>query len=150
MRILRRFPVFVVALTALTIGLARPAGAATVTLHSTMIGANEVPGPGDPNATGSTVIQLNSDNGMVCYTIKTAGVTNPPLTAGHIHVGAAGVAGPVVIPLPLTGGPNLFGGCTFADPALVAKIIANPKGYYTNVHDAKYPAGVMRGQLSTF
>ncbi len=115
-----------------------------------MTGAMEVPGPGDPNASGSTVLQLNSDNGMVCYTIKTAGVTRPPLTAGHIHIGAAGVAGPVVIPLPLTGGPNLFGGCTFADPTLVAAIIANPGAYYTNVHDAQFPSGVMRGQLSSF
>jgi hypothetical protein len=118
-----------------------------VTLKSTMAGANEVPGPGDPNASGSTIVILNSVSGQVCYRITVRGISSP-LTAGHIHVGAAGVAGPVVIPFPAVvgNGPN-FAGCTFADPALVANIIANPAGYYTNVHNASFPSGVERGQL---
>jgi hypothetical protein len=148
MRLMRRFPIFVVTLAILTLGLARPAAAAaSVALHSTMIGANEVPGPGDPNASGSTVVVLNATTGMVCYTIKVQGISSP-LTAGHIHVGPAGVAGPVVIPFPLIGGNNSFAGCTKADKMLVQAIINNPGGYYTNVHNAQFPGGVIRGQLS--
>jgi len=150
MRLLRRFPVFMITLAMLTLGLARPAAAAaSVALHSTMVGANEVPGPGDPNAFGTTVVVLNPDTGSVCYTIKVQGISSP-LTAGHIHIGAASVAGPVVIPFPLTGKNGNFGGCTTASPTLVQSIISNPSGFYTNVHNAQFPGGVVRGQLAPF
>jgi CHRD domain len=117
-------------------------------LHSTMIGANEVPGPGDPNASGSTIVVLNSTTGQVCYVIKVMDISLP-LTRGHIHIGAAGVAGPVVIPFPLTGGRNTFAGCTTASKTLIQQIIDNPSGYYTNVHNAPFPGGAIRGQLSS-
>jgi hypothetical protein len=149
MRLLRRFPLLIGILAATTIGLARPAAAVHVAvLHSTMLGSNEVPGPGDPNASGSTTIVLNSASGSVCYVIHVAGLS-APLTAAHIHIGPTGVAGPVVIPLPLTGGPNNFAGCTTANSTLIQRIIDNPSGYYTNVHNAPFPAGVERGQLSS-
>jgi hypothetical protein len=38
-------------------------------------------------------------------------------------------------------------GCTTADPALVAMMVANPTGYYVNLHNARYAAGSMRCQL---
>jgi hypothetical protein len=90
---------------------------------------------------------MNAVSGQVCYRV-TARDISAPLTAGHIHKGSAGVAGPVVIPFPNVAGagPN-FSGCTTASPALVQAIIANPGGYYTNVHNAAFPGGVMRGQL---
>lgn len=148
MRLVRRFPIFMVALAMLSLGLARPAAASSgVALHSTMLGSNEVPGPGDPNASGSTVVVLNASTGSVCYVIKVTGIS-APLTAGHIHIGSAGVAGPVVIPFPLTGSHTSFAGCTTADKTLIKNIIANPSGYYTNVHNSQFPSGVIRGQLS--
>ncbi len=157
MRAVRRFPVVVAVLMLVGVGVgvagsASFSNAATTVhvavLHSTMIGANEVPGPGDPNASGSTVVTLNSTTGQVCYVLKVSGLS-APITAGHIHVGGPGVAGPVVIPFPLIGGPNTFAGCTTADKALIQSIIDNPGGYYTNVHNAPFPAGAMRGQLSS-
>jgi len=147
MRLLRRFPVFVAVLVAVTMGLVRPAAAQLGALHSTMLGANEVPKAGDPNASGSTFVVMESTTGKVCYVITVSGIS-APLTAGHIHVGAAGVAGPVVIPLPLTGGPNVFAGCTTAAKTLIKSILNNPSGYYTNVHNPQFPGGVIRGQLS--
>ncbi len=156
MRVLRRFPVLMAVLSLSMVGLAGSAGFVqptstrhVATLHSTMIAANEIPGPGDPNASGSTVIVLNANSGTVCYVIRVSGISSP-ITAGHIHVGDATVAGPVVIPFPLSGGPNTFAGCTTADKALIQNIIDNPSGYYTNVHNAQFPTGVIRGQLQAF
>jgi hypothetical protein len=79
-----------------------------------------------------------------------------PITIAHIHVGAAGVAGGVVVSTTLaaTEGfvlPNGSGSFTKTvagvDPALTQTIINNPAGYYFNVHSMLNPAGVARGQL---
>ncbi|MDH4339992.1 MAG: CHRD domain-containing protein [Thermoleophilia bacterium] len=34
-----------------------------------------------------------------------------------------------------------------APKATIEKIEANPNAYYVNIHNAKYPAGTLRGQL---
>jgi hypothetical protein len=39
-------------------------------------------------------------------------------------------------------------GCATADPAVVTDLLANPTGYYVNVHNAEFRAGAIRGQLS--
>jgi len=36
----------------------------------------------------------------------------------------------------------------FVDGQTVAEILANPEDYYVNVHNAEYPGGAIRGQLS--
>ncbi|MDQ1356661.1 MAG: hypothetical protein QOF20_2200 [Acidimicrobiaceae bacterium] len=156
MGMLRRFRILMAVVTLSAIGLAGSASFAAATpsahvavLHSTMTGAQEVPGPGDPNASGSTVVVLNAITGTVCYVIRVSGISSP-LTAGHIHSAPAGVAGPVVVPFPLTGGPTVFAGCTTADKSLIQKIINHPRRYYTNVHNAQFPGGVIRGQLQPF
>ena len=38
-------------------------------------------------------------------------------------------------------------GCVPAAPALLEQIAANPAGYYVNLHNARFPAGAIRGQL---
>jgi hypothetical protein len=150
MRVLRRFPVLVaVLMAATTVGAARPAAAqpAVAVLHATLLGTNEVPGPGDPNATGSATIMLNSAEKSVCFVIRVQ--NTPPLLAAHIHRGGPHEAGPVVVPLaPLTGGPNRYAGCTTAPRATIRAIVDHPRRYYVNVHNAPFPAGAARGQLS--
>jgi hypothetical protein len=109
-----------------------------------MLGDNEVPGPGDPDGFGFASITLVQSQGLVCFGLSATGIA--PATAAHIHVGDAGVAGPVVVPLtPPTSGAS--GGCVSADAGLIGAIIANPAGYYVNVHNADYPSGALRGQL---
>jgi hypothetical protein len=71
-----------------------------------------------------------------------------PIFAAHIHHGVAGVAGPVVVPLPPTG-PSSGQGCTTGvSRDLALDIIRNPADYYVNTHNAEFPTGAARGQLS--
>ena len=114
-------------------------------LSATMSGAEEVP-PGDPDGTGSARFTLNQGLGEVCFELVVANIA--PATAAHIHVAPAGSAGPVVIPLtaPTTGSSS---GCVGdVDPDLIKAIRQNPENYYVNVHNAEYPPGAVRGQLS--
>jgi hypothetical protein len=111
---------------------------------TTLTGAAEVPGPGDPDGSGTAVLTVNPGAQEICYTLTVEGIA--PSIAAHIHVAPAGVAGPVVVPLnPPTGGTS--SGCATVDRELALAIIRDPQNYYVNVHNADYPAGALRGQL---
>lgn len=114
-------------------------------------GAAEVPGPGADDASGAAVFSPTSSPDALCYNYFTMGLDEDPVTAAHIHEGAAGAAGPIVVGLTIQPGP--FGpsdvyGCAFGlDTALVGDILANPGDYYANLHTAGFPDGAVRGQL---
>ena len=109
-------------------------------------GAEEVPGPGDPDGTGFAVIRLNVGRMRVCWDLTVTDIA--PATAAHIHAAPAGVAGGIVVPLsPPTSGSS--SGCRDGvDPVLIQAIIDHPDRYYVNVHNVDFPAGAVRGQLS--
>jgi hypothetical protein len=115
-------------------------------LAATMSGAQEAPGPGDPDGTGTARIVVNSGQRRVCFELTVNSID--PATAAHIHVGAPGQAGPVVVPLnpPPTSGQSQ--GCVDVDRDLARAIRANPGQYYVNVHNTQYPNGAVRGQLT--
>ena len=108
---------------------------------TSLSGAEEVSG-GDPDGSGWAMITLNHGQGMVCWEIAFEGIDTP--FAAHIHGAPAGVNGPVLVPLSPIGS-----GCREGvDPDLIKAIIQNPEAYYVNVHNALYPGGALRGQLS--
>jgi hypothetical protein len=144
---MRRAPKSAVAVAAITAVAAVliPAGgaAAKTTLRASMNGNAEVP-KGDPNGRGTARITTDSAKGRVCYSITLSKVGS--VAMGHIHKGARGKAGPVSILLfekPTTK-PK---GCVSAAKALIRDVERHPARYYVNVHNAKHPAGAVRGQL---
>jgi hypothetical protein len=113
-------------------------------LSTTLTGAAEVPGPGDPDGSGSAVVRVNPGQAEVCYALTVSNIA--PAVAAHIHVGTATVAGPVVVGLtPPTSGSS--SGCASVSRELAIAIILDPENYYVNVHTSEFPAGAVRGQL---
>ena len=119
-------------------------------LSTTLTGAEEAPGPGDANATGQADLTLNQGQNEVCFDISWADIDGT-VFAGHIHVGAAGAPGPVVVTL-FTGtfaGTDSVSGCAQdVDAELIKAIRHDPTAYYVNVHSRpNFPGGAVRGQL---
>lgn len=126
-------------------GAARPLWADTMAT-ATLSGAAEVPDPGDPDGTGSATVTFKSGSGEVCWDIKVSNLTLPSIGA-HIHEGAKGVAGPVVVPFSPPDANGAASGCTTPDAALVTRIMQTPANFYVNVHTTDFKAGAIRGQL---
>jgi len=134
--------------------LAAPTGTAAADgggrpLSTTLTGAAEVPGPGDPDASGQIDIKLNQGQGEVCFVLDWADVDGT-VVAAHIHEAPAGSPGPIVVPL-FAGSLSGTGGvsdCVEADRALIKAIRMHPADYYVNVHSTPgFEAGAIRGQL---
>lgn len=93
---------------------------------------------------GSFTAVLDKAGGQLCYVLSVPGLA--PATAAHIHVGGPGANGaPVVMLAAPKDGSS--GGCVAVKPELMDAMVANPDGYYVNVHTAAMPAGEVRGQL---
>jgi len=108
--------------------------------------ANSVP-PGDPDGVGFAVITFDPGAGTITFTAYVQNITLP-ISASHIHRGAANVTGPVIIPFnqPFVNGVST-GTLTNIAPSFFAEILANPPGYYFNIHNGDFPGGAVRGQL---
>jgi hypothetical protein len=109
----------------------------------------EVPNPGPAGATGSAFIVIDDETNEICFELTIDGIAgDDAVTMAHIHTGAAGVAGGVVVPL-FTEPPTAeMTGCVQdVDPATVAAITGDPAAHYVNIHTEQYPDGAVRGQL---
>ncbi|MBE1467387.1 CHRD domain-containing protein [Kibdelosporangium phytohabitans] len=110
--------------------------------HTRLTGAAEVPGPGDPDGRGQATVRTGRDT--VCASVSVRNIQNA--TAAHIHRGARGNAGPVVVNLtaPSNGRSHT---CTPVGRDLAIEIRNHPSRFYVNVHNSEFPAGAIRGQL---
>ena len=116
-------------------------------LKADLNGANEVPGPGDPDGSGIARLRLNQGRHRICYRIEVTDIALP-VTGAHIHEAAAGVAGPVVVTFGPFDDGTAVGCVTDLERSLIKAIRKHPADYYVNVHNGEYPAGAVRGQLS--
>ena len=109
-----------------------------------LTGPAETP-PGPSSGTGKAVVTLSTKTNKVCWTFTSlSGFSNP--TYAHIHVGAKGTSGNIVVPLS-TGSTFKSKGCVPASASTINAIAANPHGYYVNIHSTQYPGGAVRAQL---
>ncbi|MBB1283816.1 CHRD domain-containing protein [Flavisolibacter sp. BT320] len=109
-----------------------------------LTGAEEAPGPGDPDGYGTAWLTLNQGQGIITYKVEYANIATP--MAAHIHIAPRGVAGRVVVPLQVVNG--VIEGSVEVDKELIKDIRQNPEKYYLNVHNMDYMPGAIRGQLS--
>jgi CHRD domain len=151
-----------VLVAAVVVGFAAaPAMAQTFTLTASLNGGNETPAPGiNTGAFGSATVVVDMTARTVTYSVT---VFNLPsgVTASHIHVGAVGTPGPVVVnfapPVPASNDFTFTGtvkdtefvlrpdqGIRSADDMFQA-ILGNNS--YVNVHSSVNPGGEIRGQL---
>ena len=135
------------------------AGHENVVLETELKGRNEVAtgatnrgNVGDPNGRGEAyVFGIDGDPNTLCYVLTVSKIE--PAKMAHIHRGAAGSNGPVVVNLAAPADGNAADCLTVGEPdkflmgQTVQEILANPESFYVNVHNAKYPAGAIRGQL---
>ena len=116
------------------------ASAMAADIKLTLSGSNEVPAV-TTSANGEGTITVG-DDGSVSGSVSTKGVQG---TAAHIHVGAAGENGPVIVPLTKDGDTyKVPAGAKFSEEQM-ARFKAGE--LYVNVHSAANPNGEIRGQL---
>ena len=113
-------------------------------LSTGLTGAEEVPGPGDPDGSGTALLRVNPGRGTLCYDLSVADIE--PATAAHVHKAPFGQAAPPVVDLqaPTDGTSS---GCVRISRELARDLVQDPSDYYVNVHNAEFPKGAVRGQL---
>lgn len=122
-----------------------PAPAGQV-LTAALSGAEETPAAGDPDGTGFATVTFDTATNTLRYSIIAQNIDAP--TAAHIHTGAAGVPGPVLINFAPTFTNGVASGTVTVDAATQQNILNNAPAFYVNVHTAAFPGGAIRGQLS--
>jgi hypothetical protein len=137
------------------------------TFTANLLPANEVPAIQGAEATGSgtatvTIVTTKDAAGNVTAATTTFVVNlqgfppNTPINIAHIHQAAAGVNGSIVVNSGITAGQNVLtngsgsftaSNITITPVDIANQILANPAGFYFNVHSTVNPGGVARGQL---
>jgi CHRD domain len=145
---------------------ATPSSAQVVNMTATLTGAEETTStPGVlgllTGAVGTATVAVDATNQELSISLNLFNFATGT-TAGHIHVGPRGVAGPVVINFPIPTGRTNDLPLTFRLGA--AAFVARPEigintmqdaiqaivggGAYVNIHTSANPAGEIRGQLT--
>jgi hypothetical protein len=138
----------------------KPAGPET--FQAKLDVASEVPPPSVGAATPSGTASLTSNGGTLSYKVAVSGLSSA-FSAAHIHGGAEGALGLVVVPLSLTAGADgksasgegvidaaaIKGTNADASPMTMNDLLAALRsgGCYVNIHTAQNPKGEIRGQI---
>ncbi|PYQ26363.1 MAG: hypothetical protein DMF56_24735 [Acidobacteria bacterium] len=114
--------------------------------------SNEVPPAASSTAVGGAFVTFDPANATLAWEVNTSGIAVPLLS--HIHRGAAGTNGPVIInfatsaaqiPNGRTKGTQSIATLSQADQT---NLVSAPAGFYVNVHSTAFPGGEIRGQLT--
>jgi hypothetical protein len=137
LRLISLFAVIAVAVPAVALA----SQAKTLKFEAYLLGKSEIP---KASPSGKATAKITITGTKVCWKfLAVKGIPKP--VVAHIHRGTAKTAnGAVVVPL---GGAYKATGCTTSTAAIVNAIVKNPKGFYVNIHNGKYPNGAARGQL---
>ncbi|MEW2358371.1 CHRD domain-containing protein [Spirillospora sp. NPDC029432] len=121
-------------------------------LAASLLGRNEVPAAdgkatGDRDGRAQALVRIQGDR--LWYAIRWQDVAAP--TAGHIHLGSAGVNGAIKVPffagaLPETS-RAVAGSVRVTDRTALAQLKKNPVDFYANLHTGEFPGGAVRGQF---
>lgn len=117
----------------------------TSVFEANLAGANEVP-PVDTAATGRAVMALDGEATTLHYRLMVRDIEN--VTAAHIHRGAPGENGPVLIDLngaTLTPETPVSGAPPVTEDILFDMLAGDT---YVNVHTTANPGGAIRGQVA--
>ncbi len=141
----------VVALAALP-AIAAAADPSVPAFGGPLSGAQEVPAV-TTSATGEGTAVISADGTKITYVVTYSGLSGPAVAA-HIHTGAAGAAGGVILPLTVSASP-MVGTLTAANftasgtVTTFAEAVAAIKAgnTYFNIHTAANAGGEIRGQI---
>jgi hypothetical protein len=115
-------------------------GSNTQTL--TLSGANEVPPVVGSPMSGTATVTINPDR-TVSVKVAVSGMT---ATASHIHEGAPGTNGPVIVPFTKTA-DNTFASSDGAKLTESQYASYKAGNLYVNVHSAAHPIGEIRAPI---
>ncbi len=137
------------ALVALLLASA-PAWGASITASLVMTGAQEVPGPGDPDGLATGTITLDDSTGVISWNFVYTDIAAPNLM--HIHgpnAPAGTAAGPFIgLGVSTSGGAGtLISSLTHSPTSDVTAILNDPSGFYVNIHNVDFVSGALRGQI---
>jgi hypothetical protein len=116
---------------------------------------NEPNGASTSESKGSAHVKVY-DDGTIEFLFTVNNKSGETYTRAHIHKAAAGVNGPIHWDFLEAGNPvasisdqpsQLRGVARARAAAVLADLLANPSGYYVNVHSTAFPGGAVRGQL---
>lgn len=149
------------AITASAALLTSPAFAAPIVYNVSLNGQNEIIGgapSGDLDGFAIGTITLDAGSGgstaTASWNFTLGNLAATPVSDFHIHTGTAVQQGGVIIGFGVNLGAGdvlnatqFTGSRTGLNSTNMATVMANPTGFYLNLHNSEFPGGAVRGQI---